>query len=120
MANSFTSTPGLYILAYALFISNLIPFCEQHHNSYHGKCTVYNWCHVNAKSYNFPLNKSSATLRTRMCFFMVMQLGHGMNIETALLRNISYRFFKIFFWSKTYSFSPNCYTNSKCIAREIL
>lgn len=93
MANSFTSTPGLYILAYALFISNLIPFCEQHHNSYHGKCTVYNWCHVNAKSYNFPLNKSSATLRTRMCFFMVMQLGHGMNIETALLRNISYRFF---------------------------
>lgn len=28
MANSFTSTPGLYILVYALFISNLIPFCE--------------------------------------------------------------------------------------------
>lgn len=49
MANSFTSTPGLYILAYALFISNLIPFCEQHHNSYHGKCTVYTLCHVNAK-----------------------------------------------------------------------
>jgi len=49
MANSFTSTPGLYILAYALFISNLIPFCEQHRNSYHGKCTVYTLCHVNAK-----------------------------------------------------------------------
>lgn len=72
MANSFTSTPGLYILAYALFISNLIPFCEQHHNSYHGKCTVYNLCHVNAKVIISLQIKVLPQKKNSMCFLMIM------------------------------------------------
>lgn len=88
MANSFTSTPRLYILAYALFISNLIPFCEQHHNSYHGKCTVYNLRHVNAKVI-ISLQIKVLPQKKMLCgFLMVMQLLHRMNITVALLRDV--------------------------------
>lgn len=89
MANSFTSTPGLYILAYALFISNLIPFCEQHHNSYHGKCTVHNLCHVNAKVIISLQIKILTQKKIVCCFLMAMQLLGGMNTAVALLRNVS-------------------------------
>lgn len=42
----------------------------KHHNSYHGKCTVYNLCHVNAKVIiSLQIKTLPQKKKSSMCFF---------------------------------------------------
>lgn len=67
----------------------MIPFCEQHHNSYHGKCTVYNLCHVNAKVIISLQIKFCHRKKCSVCVLMAVWLSHGMNITSTHPRSVS-------------------------------